>query len=97
MLEGKVWRPALVVWHQYLEELLFHSLNPAGVVEAPRDESKRATNFTHTHDPFKTRTQDPQLMPSLMSAGFEVKHLHPRRMEEESLTQTESTVTLSLI
>lgn len=60
---------------------MFHPLNAAGAVETPRDKGKSGTNFVHTHDPFKTWTQGPQLMPSLMPAGFEVKHL--RRMHKE--------------
>lgn len=72
-LEGEPWSSALVVWHQCLEEFLFHPLNPG--VEVPRDKEKSGANFIHTHHPFKTWIQDPQLMPSSMPGGSEVRYI----------------------
>lgn len=45
-VEGvRAWAPALVIWHQCLEELLIHPLNTVGAVEAPRDKAKSGTGF----------------------------------------------------
>lgn len=57
-----------------VEELLFHPLNPAGAVEAPGDKAKSGAGFNHTHHPLKTRIQDPQFMPSSISAECEVRY-----------------------
>ena len=74
-LEGETWSPAPVVWHQCLEELLFHPLNPVGAMEAPRNKAKSGADSIHTHRPFKTWTEDPQSMPSSMPGGSEVRYI----------------------